>query len=70
MSKKCIYTPAAIKKDFYLRIYCELKNLSYICYIDNLIILTNTYLSMSLLYHIFMNFSTDLAFLCFLRCNF
>ena len=45
MSKKCIYTPAAIKKDFNLRIYCELKNLSYICYIDHLIILTNSYLS-------------------------
>ena len=45
MSKKCIYTPAAIKKDFNLRIYCELKNLSYICYIDHLIILTNSCLS-------------------------
>ena len=44
MSKKCIYTPAAIKKDFNLRIYCELKNLSYICYIDHLIILTNSHL--------------------------
>ena len=44
MSKKCIYTPAAIKKDFNLRIYGELKNLSYICYIDHLIILTNSYL--------------------------
>ena len=45
MSKKCIYTPAAIKKDFNLRIYCELKNLFYICYIDHLIILTNSSLS-------------------------
>ena len=70
MSKKCISTPAAIKKDFNLRIYCELKNQTYMCYIADLIILTNSYLSMSLLYHIFMNFSTDLAFLCFLRCNF
>ena len=53
MSKKCIYTPAAIKKDFNLRIYCELKNLFYICYIDHLIILTNSSLSLRLVisYH-------------------
>ena len=31
---------------------------------------SNSYLSVSLLYHISMNFSTDLAFLCFLRRNF
>jgi hypothetical protein len=31
---------------------------------------SNSYLSMSLLYHISMNFSTDLAFLCFHRRKF
>ena len=45
MSKKSIYTPATIKKDFNLRIYCKLKNLFYICYIDHLIISTNSSLS-------------------------
>ena len=50
MSKKSIYTPATIKKDFNLRIYCKLKNLFYISYIDHLIISTNSYLSNSL-YH-------------------
>ena len=34
--------PATIKKDFNLRIYCKLKNLFYICYIDHLIISTNS----------------------------
>ena len=47
MSKKSIYTPATIKKDFNLRIYCKLKNLFYICYIDHLIISTNSSLSVS-----------------------
>ena len=53
MSKKSIYTPATIKKDFNLRIYCKLKNLFYISYIDHLIISTNSYLSFHLIttYH-------------------
>ena len=41
------YIPFDWQKDFNLRIYCELKNLSYICYIDHLIFLTNSYLSNS-----------------------
>ena len=47
MSKKSIYTPATIKKDFNLRIYCKLKNLFYISYIDHLIISTNSSFSIS-----------------------
>ena len=50
MSKKSIYTPATIKKDFNLGIYRKLKNLFYICNIDHLIISTNSNLSTSL-YH-------------------
>src|SRR5574344_313955 len=48
MSKKSIYTPATIKKDFNLRIYCKLKNLFYICYIDHLIISANSSLARSI----------------------
>ena len=63
MSKKSIYTPATIKKDFNLRIYCKLKNLFYISYIDHLIISTNSSLLLSFYHSCTRNASqTRLAF--------
>ena len=60
MSKKSIYTPATIKKDFNLRIYCKLKNLFYISYIDHLIISTNSSLFNSIIKNICILFHKEI----------